>query len=95
MAQTLLDQLLAAFRVGTSDLQQRTGETVGQVADSLNRILEEAGTEGQKIKKTLVRNWTSLQRPRRRRPVPMLLGLLGLGVAAAYLARRASATARG
>ena len=95
MAQTLLDQLLAAFRNGSSDFRQRSNETVCQVADSLNKILEEAATEGQKIRKTLVRNWSSLGRPRRRRPVPVLLGLLGLGAAAAYLVRRASATARG
>lgn len=95
MAQTLLDHLLAALRVGADDLHERTGETVCQVAGSLNRILEAAGAEGQKIKKTLARNWTSLERPRRRRPVPLLLGLFGLGIAAAYLARRANATARG
>ena len=95
MSEKLFDQLLAAFRVGAADLQQRTGETVCQVADSLNRILEEAGSEGQKIKKTLVRNWTSLERRPRRRPVPLLLGLLGLGVAAAYFVRRGAITARG
>jgi hypothetical protein len=54
----------------------------------VNRILDEAGTEGAKIRKTLVRNWTSLDKPRRSRTVPVLLGILALGAATAYLVGR-------
>jgi hypothetical protein len=63
---------------------------VAQVSDSLSRVLDEAGSEGAKIRKTLVRNWTSLERPRRRRTVPILLGILAVGAATAYLLGRAA-----
>jgi hypothetical protein len=84
-----VDQVLSAFRSGASDFNTRTGNTVAQVADSVSRVLEEAGSEGSKIKRTLVRNWTSIDRPRRGRAVPMILGVLALGVATAYLLGRA------
>ena len=79
MAQKVFDQILEALRTGASDLGGRTGETVSQVSDSVNRILDEAGSEGAKIRRTLVRNWTSLERPRRSRTIPVLLGILALG----------------
>ncbi len=88
MAKNAFDQLLSAFRSGASEINERTGETVGQVADSVSRILDEAGAEGAKIKKTLVRNWTSLDRPRRGRSVPVILGVLAVAAAAAYLVGR-------
>jgi hypothetical protein len=89
MAQNGFDQVLRALRAGAAEFQARTGDTVAQVANSVSRILDEAGTEGVKIKQALVRNWTTLERPRRSR-VPVLIGLVGLGVAAAYFARRAA-----
>lgn len=88
MSKNALDQIVSAFRGGASELNARTGETVKQVANSVGRILDEAGTEGAKIKKTLVRNWTSLERSRRSRAVPVLLGVLALGAATAYLLGR-------
>ena len=88
MAKNVLDQFLRAFRTGASEINKRTGETVAQVADSVSRVLDEAGTEGAKIKRTLVRNWTSLERPRRGRSVSMILGILAVGAAAAYLLAR-------
>jgi len=96
MSKKALDHILAGFREGASDLNERTGATVAQVADSVSRVLDEAGSEGAKIRRTLVRNWTSLERPRRRRTVPLLLGVLALGAATAYLLGRAApTTARG
>lgn len=92
MPQKVFDQILEAFKSGASDLGGRTGETVAQVSDSVSRVLDEAGSEGAKIKKTLVRNWTSLERPRRGRTVPVLLGILALGAAAAYLVGRTAPT---
>jgi hypothetical protein len=92
MPQKVLDQILGALRTGASDLSGRTGETVAQVSDSVSRVLDEAGSEGAKIRKTLVRNWTSLERPRRGRSVPVLLGILALGAATAYLLGRTSPT---
>jgi hypothetical protein len=89
MNKNAFEPIISAFRGGASDLGSRTEETVAQVANSVSRILEEAGTEGAKIKKTLVRNWTSLERPRRRRAAPILLGILALGAATAYLLGRA------
>ena len=91
MKKNAFDPIISALRGGASDLGSRTGETVTQVAHSVGRILDEAGTEGTKIKKALVRNWTSLERPRRSRAVPVLLGVLALGAATAYLLRRAGA----
>jgi hypothetical protein len=88
MPQKMLDQILEAFKSGALDLGGRTGETVAQVSDSVSRVLDEAGAEGAKIKKTLVRNWTSIEKPRRGRTVPVLLGILALGAAAAYLVGR-------
>ncbi len=88
MAKNAFDQFLSAFRSGASEINQRTGETVAQVADSVSRVLDEAGSEGAKIKRTLVRNWTSLERRRRGRAVPILLGVLALGAATAYLLGR-------
>jgi len=88
MAQKVFDQILGALRTGASDLGGRTGETVAQVSDSVSRVLDEAGSEGAKIRKTLVRNWTSLETPRRSRTVPILLGILALGAATAYLLGR-------
>lgn len=88
MLKNALDQVLSAFRTGASEFNARTGDTVAQVADSVSRILDEAGSEGTKIRKTLVRNWTSLERPRRSRAVPVLLGVLALGAATAYLLGR-------
>lgn len=91
-----VDQVLSAFRTGASDFNARTGNTVAQVADSVSRVLDEAGSEGAKIRKTLVRNWTSLERPRRSRAVPVLLGVLALGAATAYLlGRTGPSTPRG
>jgi len=89
MKKNAFDPIISAFRGGASDLGSRTEETVTQVANSVGRILDEAGTEGAKIKKTLVRNWTSLDRPRRGRAVPVLFGVLALGAATAYLLGRA------
>lgn len=89
MSKNALDHILSAFRTGATDFNERTGETVAQVADSVSRILDEAGTEGAKIRKILVRNWTSLARPRRRRALPVILGVVALGAAAAYLLGRA------
>jgi hypothetical protein len=88
MKKNSLDPIFSAFRDEASDLGNRTEETVTQVANSVGRILDEAGTKGAKIKKTLVRNWTSLERPRRSRAVPVLLGVLALGAATAYLLGR-------
>lgn len=90
MAQNVFDQILGAFRAGASDLGGRTGETVAQVSDSVSRVLDEAGSEGAKIRKTLVRNWASLDKPRRSRTVPILLGILALGAATAYLLGRST-----
>lgn len=94
MSQNAVEQIRRALHAGLSDLNERSGETITQVASSVNRVLEEAGSEGAKIRRALVRNWTTLERPRRRRSVPLLLGIFGVGVAAAYLARRVAATAR-
>jgi hypothetical protein len=91
MAKNAVEQVLGAFR---TDLHERTGETVAQIADSVSRVLDEAGSEGAKIRRTLVRNWTSLERRPRRRYVPVLLGLVGLGVAAAYFIGRAAPASR-
>ncbi len=88
MTKNTFGQILAALSGGSSELGSRTNETVTQIANSVGHILDEAGTEGAKIKKTLVRNWTSLERPRRSRAVPVLFGVLGVGLAAAYLLRR-------
>ncbi len=93
MAQKVFDQILEALQTGASDLGGRTGETVAQVSDSVSRVLDEAGAEGAKIRKTLVRNWTSLQKPRRSRTVPVLLGILALGAATAYLVGRTTPAA--
>ncbi|MFI5119436.1 MAG: hypothetical protein ACHQM4_03440 [Thermoanaerobaculia bacterium] len=95
MPKNSLDQIVSAFRAGASELNARTGETVAQVSDSLSRVLDEAGSEGVKIKRTLVRNWTSLERPRRGRAVPILVGVLALGAATAYVLSRTAATQRG
>jgi hypothetical protein len=96
MAKNPLDQIVSAFRAGASELYARTGETVAQVSDSLSRVLDEAGSEGAKVRRTLVRNWTSLERPRRGRAVPILFGVLALGAATAYLlGRTAAPEARG
>jgi len=92
MTKNAFDQIISAFRGGASELSSRTEETVTQVANSLGRILDEAGTEGAKIKQTLVRNWTSLERPRGNRSVPLLFGALAVGIAAAYLLRRVAAS---
>ena len=92
MTKRAFDQIIGGLRCGASDLGSRTDETVTQVANSLGRVLDEAGAEGAKIKKTLVRNWTSLERPRRSPAVPLLFGVLGVGIAAAYLFRRVAAT---
>ena len=88
MKKNALDPIISALRGGASDLGSRTEKTVTQVAHSVGRILDEAGTEGAKIKKALVRDWTSLGRPQRGRAVPVLLGVLALGAAAAYLLGR-------
>jgi hypothetical protein len=95
MAKKAFDQIVSAFQTGASELNARTGETVAQVADSVSRVLEEAGSEGARIRRTLVRNWTSLERPRRSRAVPVLLGVLALGASTAYLLRRAAPEPRG
>jgi hypothetical protein len=92
MTKNAFDQIISAFRGGASEVSSRTEETVTQVANSLGRILDEAGTEGAKIKQTLVRNWTSLERPRPNRSVPLLFGALAVGIAAAYLLRRVAAS---
>jgi hypothetical protein len=92
MTKNAFDQIISAFRGGASEVSSRTEETVTQVANSLGRILDEAGTEGAKIKQTLVRNWTSLERPRGNRSVPLLFGALAVGIAAAYLLRRVAAS---
>ena len=92
MTKNAFDQIISAFRDGASELGSRTDETVTQVANSVGRILDEAGEEGAKIKRTLVRNWTSLERPRRNRSVPLLFGALGVGMAAAYLLSRVAAS---
>ena len=92
MTKNAFEQLKTAFRGGASELGSRTDETVTQVANSVGRILDEAGAEGAKIKRTLVRNWTSLERPRRSRNFPLLFGALGVGIAAAYFLRRVSAS---
>lgn len=91
MAKNAWDHILAALKTGAGELDARTGETVAQVADSVTRILDEAGTQGSKIKKVLVRNWTSIERPRRGRAMPILLGVVALGAAAAYLVSRSGA----
>jgi hypothetical protein len=88
MTKNAFNEIISALRGGSSELGSRTEETVTQVANSVGRILDEAGTEGAKIKKTLVRNWTSLERPRRSHTVPLLFGVLGVGIAAAYLLSR-------
>ncbi|MEO8585158.1 MAG: hypothetical protein ABI584_03270 [Acidobacteriota bacterium] len=85
-------QVISALRGGSSEVGSRTDETVTQLANSVGRILNEAGAEGAKIKKVLVRNWTSLERPTRSRTVPILFGVLGVGIAAAYLLRRVGTT---
>lgn len=92
MTKNTIDQVISALRGGSSELGNRTDETVTQVANSVGRILNEAGTEGAKIKRVLVRNWTSLERPTRSRTVPILFGVIGVGIAAAYLLRRVAAT---
>ncbi len=95
MSRNAVEEIVEAFRAGASDLRERSGETLGQIAESVNHVLDEAGAEGVKIKRTLLRNWTTLERPSRRRGLPVVLALLGVGAAAAYLARRAAAAARG
>lgn len=96
MTKNTFEPIISALRGGATDLGGRTEDTVAQVAKSIGRILNEAGTEGAKIKKTLVRNWSSLERPRKSRTVPILLGVLALGAATAYLMGRATpAEARG
>ena len=90
MAKTAMDHILSAFRAGASEFNERAGDTVSQVADSVSRVLDEAGTEGAKIKKALVRNWTSMTAPRRNRTVPVLLGIVALGAATAYLLSRSA-----
>ncbi len=92
MAKNAFNQIVSALRGGASEFGSRKDDTVKQVASSVGRILDEAGTEGAKIKKTLVRNWTSLERPRRSRTVPILFGVLGMGIAAAYLLSRGAAS---
>lgn len=92
MTKNTFDQIISALRGGASDLGGRTDDTVTQLANSVGRLLDQAGTEGAKIKKTLVRNWTSLEPPRRSRAVPVLFGLLGVGLAAAYLLNRVGAS---
>lgn len=93
MPKNTWDHILSALKSGAAELDERTGETVGQVADSVSRILDEAGTQGAKIKKTLVRNWTSLERPRRGSSMPIVLGIVALGAAAAYLVSRSGSAA--
>ncbi|MEO8053726.1 MAG: hypothetical protein ABI768_01135 [Acidobacteriota bacterium] len=88
MPSKVFEQILDVLRTGASDLGGRTSETAAQVSDSVSRVLDEAGSEGAKIRKTLVRNWSSLERPRRSRTVPVLLGILALGAATAYLMGR-------
>lgn len=90
MAKKVFEQILDVLRTGASELGGRTSETAAQVSDSVSRVLDEAGSEGAKIRKTLARNWTSLERPRRSRTVPVLLGILALGAATAYLLGRAA-----
>ena len=89
MTKNAFEPIVSAFRGGASELGSRAERTVTQVASSVGRILDEAGTEGAKIKKALVRDWTSLGRPRRSRTVPILLGVLALGAATAFLLGRA------
>ena len=96
MAQKVFDQILAALRTGASNLGGRTRKTVSQVSDSVTRVLDEAGSEGAKIRKALVHNWTSPERSRRGRFVPVaLVGLLALGAATAYLLGRTGSEPRG
>jgi hypothetical protein len=90
MAKTALDSILSAFRAGASEFNERAGDTVSLVADSVSRVLDEAGSEGAKIRKALVRNWTAVTRPRSSRTVPILLGVVALTAAAAWLASRQS-----
>ena len=92
MAKKVFEQILDVLRTSASDLGGRTSETAAQVSDSMSRVLDEAGSEGAKIRKALVRNWTSLERPRRSRTVPILLGILALGAATAYLLGRETPT---
>jgi hypothetical protein len=91
MAKNALEQILAALRGGASDVNARTEDTVAQLATSMSRLLDEAGEEGSKIRRTLVRNWTSLDRPRSSRNLPILIGAVGVGLAAAYMLRRVAA----
>lgn len=88
MPNKIFEQILGVLRTGASDLGGRTSETAAQVSDSLGRVLDQAGSEGTRIRKTLARNWSSLERPRRSRTVPVLLGILALGAATAYLIGR-------
>jgi len=92
MSKATLEAILTALRGGASDLNARTEDTVAQLATSVSRLLDEAGTEGAKIRKTLVRNWTSLDRPRPRRNLPLVIGAVGVGLAAAYMLRRVATT---
>ena len=94
MSKNAFDQIVSAFRSGASELSERTGDTVTQVANSVSRVLDEAGSEGAKVRKALVRNWTSLERPHRGRWTPMILGAVALGAATAYLLTRLG-TSRG
>lgn len=88
MAKNTLEQILIALRGGASDVNTRTEDTIAQLATSMSRLLDEAGEEGSKIRKTLVRNWTSFDRPRSNRSLPLLIGAVGVGLAAAYMLRR-------
>lgn len=90
MPKKVFEQILDALRTGATDLGGRTSDTAAQVSDSVSRILDEAGSEGAKIRKALARNWSSLETPRRSRTVPVLLGIVALGAATAYLLGRAA-----
>lgn len=80
MTKSILENVVNVVRTGTREFNSRSEPVVEQIADSVGHILDEAGTEGVKIKKALIRSWTG---PRRRGALlPIILG----GAAAALLA---------
>ena len=90
MAKSILENVLSIVRAGTKELNARSQPVVEQVAESVGHVLDEAGTEGVKIKKALIRSWTGPQRYGAMLPI-ILGGAAAALLAAAFLNRTAKA----